>query len=131
MLIAAPTRPLGEVDTHAFAEHLRSLQERDWYDDLRRQESFEVHAETQSILLAFCSGWPQIQVSRTPQWERFSEFVTPLIDRIVQQYYSPGGQVLRAMLTRLPAGCRIAKHRDAHQSFAVAHRIHVPLVTNP
>ena len=38
---------------------------------------------------------------------------------------------MRAMVTRLGPGRRIARHKDSHPSFSVAHRIHIPLVTNP
>ena len=39
--------------------------------------------------------------------------------------------VLRAMFARLLPKCRIERHFDKHPSFAIGHRIHVPLVTNP
>ena len=50
---------------------------------------------------------------------------------IVAAHYPTGGRVLRAMMARLPAGARIARHRDQHPSFDASHRIHLPLKTNP
>jgi hypothetical protein len=39
--------------------------------------------------------------------------------------------VLRVIVARLLPHCRIEAHRDTHPSFSVAHRIHVPPLTNP
>ena len=50
---------------------------------------------------------------------------------IIGSLYPPGGTIIRAMAAKLLAGGRILPHRDSHPSFAVGHRIHVPIVTNP
>jgi hypothetical protein len=34
------------------------------------------------------------------------------------------------MLAKLVAGGVISRHRDEHPSFAIGHRVHVPLITN-
>jgi hypothetical protein len=64
-------------------------------------------------------------------WDLLAEEATPVMEGILSKHYPPGGTILRAMVTRLGPGCRIARHKDSHPSFTVAHRIHVPLVTNP
>jgi aspartyl/asparaginyl beta-hydroxylase (cupin superfamily) len=50
---------------------------------------------------------------------------------ILDQYYERGGVILRAMAAKLPPHGTIPGHIDRHPSFASAHRIHIPLLTNP
>lgn len=131
MMLNEATAPLGEVQCAALVDKVLSLDETAWGSDSRRQEEFDVHAQTQSIILLFCDGWPEVTVSRAAGWELLAAEAQPVIDQVIARHYPPGGTVLRAMVARLPAGCRIARHKDFHPSFSVAHRIHVPLMTNP
>jgi hypothetical protein len=131
MLLKEPTKRLGTFDCRALTERVLGLPENHWDSDTRRQEDYDVHSQTQSIILLFCSGWPQVSVTRGDGWDLLAEQAVPLMSQIVLKAYPPGGTVLRAMLARLPPGGRIARHKDSHPSFAVAHRIHVPLITNP
>jgi len=50
---------------------------------------------------------------------------------IIENHYSPGGTVIRAMAAKLLAGKNITPHWDKHPSFHCGHRIHVPMTTNP
>jgi hypothetical protein len=131
MLIEAPVRHLGHVDCQALTERVLAADEASWHEDTRRQDDYEVHAESQSIILSFCTGWPKVRVNYAKGWDTFADAAVPVMHTLIEKHYAPGGLVLRAMLARLRPGCRIARHRDAHPSFAVAHRIHIPLVTNP
>lgn len=131
MLIDTPIRPLGPVDCRALTERALAVEESAWYADARRQDDYEVHAQTQSIILVFFTGWPTVQVAHASGWDRFSDAAVPIMQQIVARHYPPGGMVLRAVLARLPPGCVIDAHVDRHPSFSVGHRIHVPLVTNP
>jgi len=54
----------------------------------------------------------------------------PLIDHIIDTYYTTGGTLLRAMAAKLKAGGRISPHVDSLESFHMGHRIHVPITTN-
>ena len=130
MLIDAPIRRLGHVDCRALTRRVLAVDETAWYADPRRQDDYEVHAQTQSIILVFFTGWPMVQVAHAKGWEGFNDVAVPIMQHIVGQHYPPGGMVLRAVLARLPPGCAIDAHVDRHPSFSVAHRIHVPLVTN-
>lgn len=131
MQIDTPVRRLGHVDCRGLTERVLAAEEGAWHSDSRRQDDYEVHAETQSIILSFCTGWPKVRVNRTAAWDDFADLAVPVMQELIARHYPAGGLVLRAIFARLPAGCRIARHRDAHPSFAVGHRIHVPLVTNP
>lgn len=131
MLIDEPTSPLGEFDCVELTRRVLGVEEEQWHQDARRQQSYDVHAQTQSLILLFCSGWPKITVTRANGWNLLADAAIPLMEQIIAHRYAAGGRVLRAMMTRLPPGARIARHRDSHPSFAIAHRIHVPLQTNP
>jgi hypothetical protein len=126
-----PTIPLGKVDCQPLTDRVLSLEESAWSEDARRQRDYDVHAQTQSIILLFCEGWPDVTVSRGSGWDYLAAEAQPVIEQVLNKHYVGGGKVLRAMVTRLGPGRRIARHKDSHPSFAVAHRIHVPLVTNP
>ena len=131
MLIDTPTRSLGYVDCSKLTERVLACDERAWYVDNRRQDDYEVHVETQSIILVFFSGWPEVRVTHASGWQEFGNLVMPIMQEIVARNYPPGGLVLRVVLARLLPNCRIETHYDRHPSFSVAHRIHVPLLTNP
>lgn len=131
MLIETPIRPLGHVDCRDLAQRALAAADGAWYEDDRRQNDYEVHAETQSIILTFCTGWPTVKVSTAKGWDLFADVAVPVMKAVIADYYPPHGRVLRAMLARLLPGCRIQRHRDSHPSFSVGHRIHIPLVTNP
>ena len=53
-----------------------------------------------------------------------------LVNQIIENYYQPGGMIIRAMAAKLFAGERITPHTDKHPSFHIAHRIHIPITTN-
>ena len=55
----------------------------------------------------------------------------PVMQEIIGNHYPQGGEVIRAIVARLVAGESIKAHTDFHQSFHCAHRIHVPITTNP
>ena len=131
MLIHTATRPLGPVDCAELTRQVLALDESVWTVESQRQLEHDVHAQTQSILLLSCHGWPEVTVVECAGWSVLHAVTLPVMNEIIGKHYVGGGRFLRAMMVRLPAGARIARHRDSHPSFAAAHRIHVPLVTNP
>lgn len=131
MQIETPIRPLSYVDSGRLIERVAGTDESAWYADNRRQDDYEVHAETQSIILVFFSGWPEVRVAHASGWDAFADVAVPIMEELVRKHYPPGGMVLRAVLARLLPNRRIEPHWDKHPSFSVAHRIHVPLLTNP
>jgi hypothetical protein len=129
--IDSPIRPLGYVDSRKLIERVAAADESDWFVNHRRQNDYEVHAQTQSIILVFFDGWPTVNVAHAEGWDAFGDVAMPVIDEVVARHYAVAGIVLRVMLARLPSNCRIDAHVDRHPSFSIAHRIHVPLLTNP
>jgi len=131
MDIEKPLRPLGDVDIQALRETILAQEPKAWTEDLIRQQEFEVHRATESIVMLFCDDeWPDGEIHRKAGWDRLSDVAMPLINSIIDKHYSPGGIVIRAMAANLKAGGLITPHMDVRKSFHLAHRIHVPITTN-
>ena len=133
MDIDVPLRELGPVDSAALADAILGQDDAAWHEEDYRQEEYDVHRQTESIVLLFTTGegWPTIEVSRQPGWNRLANVALPLMESIIKEHYPPGGTVVRAMAAKLVPGGKITPHRDRHPSFHAGHRIHVPITTNP
>lgn len=124
---------LGEVDIEPLRTTILAQDAQAWREQEYRQLEYDVHRYTESIVMVFTdgSGWPDIEVSRQPGWDRLSDTAVPLMHAIVENHYPAGGTIVRAMAAKLLAGGKIRPHRDSHPSFHYGHRIHVPITTNP
>lgn len=133
MDIGEPLRELGPVDVEALRRAILEQDESAWHEEQIRQESYEVHKQTESIVLVFTdgSGWPEIEVRKEPGWDRLAEVAVPVMHDLIARCYPPGGAIIRAMAAKLLAGGKIRPHKDSHRSFHHGHRIHVPVTTNP
>lgn len=133
MDIDVPLRELGQIDVAPLRDAILSQDESAWNEQQLRQNEYEVHRATQSIVLVFTdgSGWPAIEVARQPGWDRLAQAAVPIMHELIARAYPPGGTIIRAMAARLMAGAVITPHRDSHPSFHHSHRIHVPVTTNP
>ena len=133
MEIGEPIKSLGTVDVEALRQCILAQEESAWYEQKLRQNEYDVHRYTESIVLVFTdgSGWPNIEVSKQPGWGRLVEEAMPLMHGIIGSFYPAGGTIIRAMAAKLLAGGKIKPHRDAHPSFHYSHRIHVPITSNP
>ncbi len=123
---------LGALDTEALQSGILLQEENAWHEQDYSQNEYEAHCCTQSIVMIFTdgSGWPNIEVSKQPGWDRLAEVAVPVMHNIVENHYSPGGTIIRAMAAKLVAGGIIKPHVDSHPSFRHGHRIHVPITTN-
>ena len=133
MDIDTPVRSWGEIDIAPLAEAIARQDATAWNEHEQRQKDYEVHRQTQSMVLLFADveEWPAIEVLKLPGWDRLASVAVPIMDSIIASWYPPGGRIIRAMIARMPPGARIDPHHDAHPSFACGHRIHVPITTNP
>jgi len=133
MNIDTPLRELGPVDTTALSEVILAQDDAAWKEDQYRQEAFDVHYDTESIVMVFVDldEWPEIVVSKEPGWDRLADVALPVMDDIISRLYPTGGTVIRAMAAKLLAGKKITPHVDRHPSFHRGHRIHIPITTNP
>jgi len=126
-------RDLGPVESDALREAILAQEATAWNEQQYRQQEFDVHRQTESIVLVFVNleVWPIIEICKEPGWDRLAEAAIPLMHGIIQQHYPPGGAIIRAMAAKLLAGGKITPHVDSHPSFHRGHRIHVPITTNP
>jgi hypothetical protein len=133
MNIDKPLRELGPVDTTELRDAILAQDDIAWKEDKYRQEEFEVHHATESIVVLFVDldRWPDVVVSKEPGWPRIADAALPIMNEIIGKFYPPGGTVIRAMAAKLLAGGIINPHTDRHPSFHVGHRIHIPITTNP
>jgi hypothetical protein len=131
MDIEVSLRDLGPVEAAPLIEKVLAQDPEAWQAQQYRQNAYEVHNQTESLVMIFCNGWPDMQVTKEPAWDTLKETAVPLMRDIINQFYAPGGTVIRAMAAKLKAGGVIAPHRDTHPSFSHTHRIHVPIKTNP
>jgi len=133
MNIDTPLRDLGEVPMQALADVVLGLDQSAWETQQYRQETYEVHRQTQSLVMVFTdgSGWPSIEVRKENGWDWLAEAAVPLMQHILDAHYTEGGTIIRAMAAKLVPGGIIRPHRDSHPSFHASHRIHIPLITNP
>ena len=133
MDIDGPLRELGAIDTTALREAILSQDEAAWHEDKFRQQSYDVHDQTQSIVLVFtnASNWPNAEVRKEPGWDRIADVAVPVMHEILEKHYPLGGTIIRAMAAKLVVGGKIKPHNDSHPSFHCGHRIHVPITTNP
>ncbi len=133
MDIGEPVRELGPVGIEALRQAILEQDESAWHEEQVRQEEYEVHRQTESILLVFTDGegWPDIEIHKEPGWDRLAHAAVPVMHDIIERCYPKGGTIIRAMVAKLLKGGRIKPHRDAHPSFHHGHRIHVPITTNP
>ncbi len=133
MDINSTVRELGQIrSAPALASAVFQLPEDVWSENKIRQENYKVHRQTQSLVLIFCEGeWPEVDIQLRESWNHLSKYAVPVMREILDAYYVHGGAILRAMVAKLFPHGTIDSHIDRHPSFASAHRIHVPLVTNP
>jgi len=133
MDIDAPIKTLGTLDVEALKHEILTLEDKAWHEHDYRQTEYDVHSYTQSIVMMFTdgSGWPNIEISKEPGWDRLAEVAVPVMHHIVDNYYPTGGTIIRAMAAKLLAGGIIKPHVDSHPSFRHGHRIHIPITTNP
>ena len=133
MDIEVPLKDLGEYEIEALRQRILGLEDKDWLGNTYRQQEYEVHKQTQSIVMVFTdgAGWPNIEVRREEGWDLLASDALPLMQKILEDHYPPGGTIIRAMAARLGPGGIIKPHRDKHPSFHYGHRIHIPLTTNP
>jgi hypothetical protein len=131
MDIGVEQKHLGTLDVSALRDKILAQDDVAWTEQALRQQNYEVHQDTESIVMLFCDeSWPEGEIYREAGWERLVDVAQPVIDDIIATYYEPGGTVLRAMAAKLKANGRIQPHRDTLKSFGMGHRIHIPITTS-
>jgi len=131
MNIDEPMKNLGDVDSSALIDAVLQLDDEAWFHNVNRQTDYEVHKQTQSVVLVFCDGpMDDLEVSKQAGWDLLADVAIPVMHDLIGRFYLPGGTIIRAMAAKLLSGGRINPHFDSHATFRRSHRIHVPITTN-
>jgi len=132
MNIDSRLRELGDVDSAPLVDAVLALGDEAWREEKLRQETFDVHKQTESVVMVFVNldVWPVLEVLKEPGWDRLAHVAVPVMHDIIERCYPKGGTIIRAMAAKLLAGGKITPHTDTHPSFHIGHRIHVPISTN-
>jgi hypothetical protein len=132
MNIDTPLKELGEIDVDPLRAAILGLDRDEWLSNEQRQNDYEVHKQTQSVILVFCDGpMHDLTVSKESGWDLLADSAVPVMHDLIGRSYPPGGTIIRAMAAKLLTRGRINPHFDAHPTFRRSHRIHVPITTNP
>ena len=102
MNIDTPVRELGHVDIDQLKEVLLNEEQPAWDLTTLRQEEFDVHKTTKSIVMLFANieNWPEIEVRREEGWSILADSALPVMNQIINSNYQPGGTVIRAMAAK-------------------------------
>lgn len=131
MDIGVEQKLLGALDITELRDRILAQDDVAWTEQALRQQNYEVHQDTESIVMLFCDeSWPDGEIYREAGWDRIADVANPVIENIIETYYAPGGTVLRAMAAKLKANGRITPHRDTLKSFGLGHRIHIPITSS-
>lgn len=131
MDIGVEQKCLGQIDIGPLRDRILTQPREAWEEQLLRQQTYEVHRDTESIVLLFCDEeWPDGEIYKEPGWERLADVAVPVMEEVINTWYPPGGTILRAMAASLKAQGRIHPHKDMLKSFHMGHRIHIPITTS-
>lgn len=116
------------------------IRRHDWFnrDGIPEQALDEAVAEWAASSGAAYDFAPCKRVATTSICSVYEFPISPELDRSIDRcvaesvktFTTPRGVVLRAMITALPPGKTVSRHRDGGLTARVAHRIHVPLAGN-
>ncbi len=134
-------RQIGEVDVSEIKRLINELKPESWNENSIRQNVYDVHADTETINLAWDSDFRHVNPTRHPMLQTFAEPLRPMFQLIAdyyensvrwQDYFRKNGHgyFIRANIVKLIAGGKIKEHRDKNFSLAHSHRIHIPIITN-
>jgi len=104
-----------------------------WETSRVRQQSFQVHRDTRSILFEWLEnswhpGMPIMVEQHSYAPSDLAESVYGCANKLAHHH---GGRIVKLMLAELAPGGRILGHIDQAPALREVHRCHVPIVTNP
>ena len=100
MDIGVPVKELGEIEVAPLIDAIMNIDTEAWFANNHRQNAYEVHAQTQSLVMLFVDtkAWPTVKVTKESAWDQLSDVALPIMNSILEKYYPPGGKVLEQWL---------------------------------
>jgi hypothetical protein len=124
---------LGTMDISSIKNKCAKYTIQDWTKYDKRQKIHAVHRETQTIPLIWNKVIGLAILSKSnftyhPEYENFKMEIDNL-DKNLQSYFEYGN-IISAILVKMPAHTIIYPHKDTAIGFCFSHRIHIPIVTD-
>ena len=114
MDIGVPIKKLGQYEIETLQQAILSQPEEAWFNNQDRQNDYEVHQYTHSIVLVFTTGdgWPNIEVTQESGWDLLAEQAIPLMHEIEHAWGVFLSHVLPGHMT----------HSGPHWGIAAMHK---------
>lgn len=118
----------SNIDVKPIIKKLAQVPEDAWGQS-DREHQFEVHQQTQALLLIYDDDFRHYNPTYLDTYSQFEDELKPLLDFIAENYQH-NGFVVRLIFTKLQARGKIRRHADRDYSLLKCHRIHVPIISN-
>ena len=129
---ASGIRPLGPVDIAPLEAILARVTENLWrVESDTRPNNFACFHHTRHIVFRFCDFQDIRVFDSYPAWKIWSRSLLPVMDRASAPYGFAQPTYPKAMFASLAAGYGIDVHTDGGAATRRAHKIHVPIRTEP
>lgn len=135
---------IDAFDINKLISKVLALPEESWHLDQDLLNQLTVNRPTHSIFIQSidAQSFAKIlserplqasDIQRKAGWDMLSADVTELVRSSIAHYSKgqEGGIVTRIQLARMSPGAKIDPHIDRSHMLIAAHRLHVPLTTNP
>lgn len=125
-------RPLGAVDIAPLEAILERLTENVWrLQDAKKPNKFPCFHHTRHVVFRFCNVRDPREFRSGPGWKLWGRSLLPVMERASAAYGFAEPVYPRVMFASLAAGSRIDTHVDRGAAFRRAHKIHIPVRTEP
>ena len=124
---------LGPVEIAPIMSLVARMSERAWdAENAVKENAFDCFHSTRHVVFRFTTGNARADVfTSSPSWVLWRSVLLPIMNAATESYGYAHRVYPKAMLARLEAGAVIDRHSDGGGSNLMAHKIHVPLQTNP
>jgi hypothetical protein len=100
----------------------------EWQLDTKRQEFWDAHKDTESIVLKIGGEYETAEFTDawTSKWEEiFSQNLLPVLEEIYGE-----GEITRMIISKLKPKAMVGEHADTERLLHYSHRIHLPIITD-
>ncbi|MFT5504505.1 MAG: hypothetical protein ACI845_004254 [Gammaproteobacteria bacterium] len=116
------------IDLSFIKRKLKKITEQTW-NRSGREKTYEVHKQTQSLLLIHDDDFRHYKPTYHPAYDQFKKELKPVFESI-SRHYGGNGFIARTLFARLSGRGKIDQHTDGLFSLLKCHRIHIPVKTN-
>ena len=108
--------------------YVKFFMEKDWEKYTFRQDTFDVHSETQTIPIIYNEDFDKEILDKGTHHGVFVKILGSIESELLAKHGS--GHIVRAILVKLPSKCQIKPHQDHGKSLKETLRYHLPIITN-